>query len=1766
MTMHQKFSRLISMILTFCMLMSVLPTSVLAARTNDGTEQAGEMEVEVTEEMAASLVSSLTGEAVSNPSVTEDGYCFKVSETWGHTINAAVSDKLDDADSAMHNTLPDGYVDTSNDALYEILEQINSMQATLSSPSKETQVDLVFVIDSTGSMYSAIANVKENVAEFAKQFAEIGVTLRLALIDYRDIAEDGLDSTTVHQPYHTPWMTVPQFVSALTEVDVDGGGDIKETPIDGLGNLTNGTMLWGSEAYKFAILITDAGYKTNNTHGIADLEQMATLLQEQDIQVSTVTPIEVAAEYGALVAYTGGIQVELHGDFRADLLEYAQVVLGGARPPQDYLFRVADSETNLPVAGALVTWNGGSAVTDSNGIVTIRTRSNPIPNVVISKVGYLNARLGNVDVTDKEIFLVPFTVAPEVPEEIDHPTALRPGMFGGISSGSGSLSGPKIRLLGRDYNLLDLDIAFNLGELDISIQGDSEEKKYQVIFGHEFENDSYWSDRYTIYKNIVNKFSQKSAQEIYNDFRRIRGNAKKSGNFLLNCDFFLGGYADISYASGTLDWSEGGLVLGISTGEKTIASGPFFVPWAFFDVTWQVDGKGLFTFKVQKEGKIAFIPQANIEVTPAITGTLNAGVKGLASVGGGLKGSLDTKFRIPFHSLREGLTVSLTGHLVANLKLLGFKLDAEEPFASIQLYPMESSRSSQAVSLFANKGAEDLQLIGAPTPVRVRSAKDQIRNGVYEDSAPQMAVLNDGRYLLVYVDMAPGSEIETALYYSLSEDGMFWSTPALVQRTGDGTSDYTPVLLTTSTGAVVIWQDRNSSANMAASFEDAAQDIQISAAIFDGISFGPEVSLTADVTTYKTTARLVADENRIIACWIETDPSNVMLSEGDMQICTSSFQDGIWSAPETLESIHITDGGLVGFDIGIVNGIPMAVYAENDTIYAYPIDSPTQVMTLDTDGVASSLQVVNGRLYWGDKRGLVSWDGRNIEIAADAMWLNGAEFTLLDTEQGRMALLRQSTGFANELYLAVEHSGWSTPVPITNYGMSLSTASAVVDDSGILHWTVGRTEVMDEITAGESPFGGSDLAVGQYTPEAKVIVDQNAYLSEMELIQAKAGDSVNISLQLSNQGAAVANGLYATVAYNSGEEIRTPLYVIEENSKEYTETIVNSLAAGETLWTEAKYTLPASWTTGTLTIRIYDATDKLLGSAEALLPGPAPDLVVEQVDVTRTVEGAVVTAEIRNNGATAEEVITTLMQEGISGAEEQSIGTLAANTSYTVTFKVDNADGRLTANNAYDYKRFIISVSESSGTEMMLANNSNSALLEPVIATQIRFTGLSETEQEEKTITLSADTSQFRTLSYEILPAGALATVSWISDNTQVAIVDENGLVQATGVGTANIRAIINESIGDTLTEAKIRVQVTGTEEVAVTDVILSPDSKTLSVGESATIQAMVLPENASNRNVRWSVEPAGIVELVEENGQVVTIKALTNGTAQITATTLDGGLTAVCPVTVGETSGNIFTVTFAFNNGDDPYAVTVMKNETVTPPEPPANGDFDFEGWYTDPSCTQLYDFNTPVTTSFTLYAGWKMVGPSVDYDDDKEEPENPDIEEPETPLNPTPDFTDVADDFWGKEAIDYVVAEGLMKGTSETTFAPNVTTTRAMLMTILARMDGVDTTSSNPWYQKGMEWAVAEGVSDGTNPEGTITREQLAVMLYRYSGSPAVSADALTFADGDAVSDWAVEGVRWAVANGILSGKGNDTLDPQGNATRAEVAQMLCNFSKIG
>lgn len=155
---------------------------------------------------------------------------------------------------------------------------------------------------------------------------------------------------------------------------------------------------------------------------------------------------------------------------------------------------------------------------------------------------------------------------------------------------------------------------------------------------------------------------------------------------------------------------------------------------------------------------------------------------------------------------------------------------------------------------------------------------------------------------------------------------------------------------------------------------------------------------------------------------------------------------------------------------------------------------------------------------------------------------------------------------------------------------------------------------------------------------------------------------------------------------------------------------------------------------------------------------------------------------------------------------------------------------------------------------------------------------------------------------------------------------------------------------------------------------------------------------------------------------------------------------------------------------------------------------------------------------------------------------------------------FNDMAD-HWAKDAVEFASSRELFNGVGNDAFGPDLSMTRGMVSTVLARLAGADTAGGETWYAKGTVWAVENGISDGTNPEQPVTREQLAAMLYRYAGSPAVSGE-LSFDDTTVISIWAYDAVRWCVDNGILNGVGGNRMTPQDLARRGQVAAMLMRF----
>ena len=253
------------------------------------------------------------------------------------------------------------------------------------------------------------------------------------------------------------------------------------------------------------------------------------------------------------------------------------------------------------------------------------------------------------------------------------------------------------------------------------------------------------------------------------------------------------------------------------------------------------------------------------------------------------------------------------------------------------------------------------------------------------------------------------------------------------------------------------------------------------------------------------------------------------------------------------------------------------------------------------------------------------------------------------------------------------------------------------------------------------------------------------------------------------------------------------------------------------------------------------------------------------------------------------------------------------------------------------------------------------------------------------------------------------------------------------------------------------------------------------------------------------------------------------------------------------------YTLHFETNGGS---AITDMREEnntriSLTKYVPTRHG-YTFNGWYSDQSLTNQVS-EVSLTKNMTVYAGWRA-------------DENPDIV-----VNP---FTDVSEKDWFYNDAMFVYKNGLMLGTSKTLFSPHGTVTRGMMATILWRMEGslapkgensFTDVEAGMWYTDAITWTAENGIfagysKDKFGPDDPITREQLTAIFYRYADYKGykltVTGNLDKFEDADKITDYAKTVMQWAVGNGLIKGKSENLLDPQGTATRAEIAAMLHRF----
>ena len=326
--------------------------------------------------------------------------------------------------------------------------------------------------------------------------------------------------------------------------------------------------------------------------------------------------------------------------------------------------------------------------------------------------------------------------------------------------------------------------------------------------------------------------------------------------------------------------------------------------------------------------------------------------------------------------------------------------------------------------------------------------------------------------------------------------------------------------------------------------------------------------------------------------------------------------------------------------------------------------------------------------------------------------------------------------------------------------------------------------------------------------------------------------------------------------------------------------------------------------------------------------------------------------------------------------------------------------------------------------------------------------------------------------------------------------------------------------------------------------------------GEMVKLPYTVEADTVLTAKTLYVVTVDGVVSYVDPNEPVFKLPAAPSRSGYTFVGWSDGNETYDPGDSVPITGNVTFTAVWQAINIPDPNGITVTQPENGTVKVNPSNGST-----------------GTLITVTATPDEGYELAYITVDG----EKITGNTFKMPDKAVTVTAvfvpvtfPFTDVTSGDWFYDYVAYVYSNGLMDGTSATTFEPNANMTRAMVWAILARIDG-ETVTGSAWADTARAWAMSEGVSDGTDPNGLVTREQFATMLYRYAVAKGYdvsigeSTNILSYADFASISEYAIPAMQWACGSGVITGVTESTLVPQGTATRAQCAAMLMRFVEL-
>ena len=484
----------------------------------------------------------------------------------------------------------------------------------------------------------------------------------------------------------------------------------------------------------------------------------------------------------------------------------------------------------------------------------------------------------------------------------------------------------------------------------------------------------------------------------------------------------------------------------------------------------------------------------------------------------------------------------------------------------------------------------------------------------------------------------------------------------------------------------------------------------------------------------------------------------------------------------------------------------------------------------------------------------------------------------------------------------------------------------------------------------------------------------------------------------------------------------------------------------------------------------------------------------------------------------------------------------------TVTFTAETIEGKPFAS----WTATGVTLTDSTKATISFTMPGNDVTLTTAYTTLVSAVSLNKTE-------LALTVGDTQTLTATITPDDANnKNVSWSSDKPSVATVDENGTVTAVAVGTANITVKTVDGEKTAVCAVTVTAKSSGGGSSGGGSSSGGGGGGSSSSSKPSTSTGTTTRPDGTKVQTETRADGTKIQTETKKDGSTVKTTTNPNGSSVTETKAADGSTGTVKTDKNGQTEAKTALSSKAIEDAKKsgeavkaPVEVEASRDSSTAPTvkvELPKNsGDTKVEIPVTNVKPGTVAVLVHPdgteeiVKNSLPTEDGIQLTingGATVKIVDNSK------------------DFADTRN-HWAKDAIDFVSARGLVSGMSGTTYAPDASTTRAQLWTILARQNDADLTGGSIWYEKAQNWAKEKGISDGTNPNAAISRAQMVTMLWRAAGSPAAQSGTV-FQDVAAGSYYA-QAVAWAIENGITAGVGGGRFDPNSTCTRGQIATFL-------